>query len=194
MGARGQGQPACGEEISWCQIDYQSLLSIDRGMQGGDESSASLSAAPSTVDAAPATSDIARQLLNTDRASEGGILSQLTSNPFFTAVRSKGFIHRSVLNLLGIWTCRSRSSCSVCSSRRSPWRRSSSSPASRRRRNQCTRRLLSMVPTLDDSASKSATSYSSPRAEPANSFAFKQYRRAGVIVKEIHTWDATFVY
>jgi hypothetical protein len=49
-------------------------------MQGGDTSVGSVSGG------AALKPDIAKQLLNINSASEGGIITQLTSNPFFTAV------------------------------------------------------------------------------------------------------------
>jgi hypothetical protein len=49
-------------------------------MQGGDTSFASVSGG------AALKPDLAKQLLNTNSASEGGIVTQLTNNPFFTAV------------------------------------------------------------------------------------------------------------
>jgi hypothetical protein len=55
-------------------------------MQGDNGLSALTPVAPSRVDGAVSKPDIARQLLIADRASEGGLIAQLTSNPFFTAV------------------------------------------------------------------------------------------------------------
>jgi len=49
-------------------------------MPGGETSLTSISGG------AAFKPDLAKQFLNTNSASEGGIVTQLTSNPFFTAV------------------------------------------------------------------------------------------------------------
>lgn len=54
-------------------------------MQKGNGASASLPASPPTLDAAVSGPDVASQILNSDRASQGGIIAQLSGNPFFTA-------------------------------------------------------------------------------------------------------------
>jgi hypothetical protein len=42
--------------------------------------------APSAVEVAAQRQDIARQLLSSNDGAAGGIIAQLSSNPFFTAV------------------------------------------------------------------------------------------------------------
>ena len=55
-------------------------------MQSGDDSHLPVSTVSLTNSGVVSKQDLAKQLLNTDGASEGGIIAQLTSNPFFTAV------------------------------------------------------------------------------------------------------------
>ena len=64
-------------------------------MQRDDGLPAATSAAPSMIDGVASKSEVAKQLLNAHRAPEGNFITQLTSNPFFTAV--------------GLWTSYSRS-------------------------------------------------------------------------------------
>lgn len=58
-------------------------------MQSGNGSSAPITSAQLTVEGAAAKPDVVRQLLGPERAADGGIIAQLTSNPFFTAVSSR---------------------------------------------------------------------------------------------------------
>ena len=86
---------------------------------------------------------------------DGGILAQLLSNPFFTAV-SPGlysFFFRwstDVCCLLGIRSSWSRDRRCTRAKRPQAWRRSHPSAYARRRRDQCQRRFIPMVSTLDD--------------------------------------------
>lgn len=55
-------------------------------MQSGDGPHLPVSTVSSTENGVVSKQELAKQLLNTDGASEGGVIAQLTSNPFFTAV------------------------------------------------------------------------------------------------------------
>jgi hypothetical protein len=55
-------------------------------MPEGDGPSVSIPTASPTVDGSISKPDIVKQLLHAGKASDGGIVAQLTSNPFFTAV------------------------------------------------------------------------------------------------------------
>lgn len=59
-------------------------------MQKGDGPTEPIFTAPTTasptVDGAVSKPDIVKQLLSPDKGSEAGVIAQLTSNPFFTAV------------------------------------------------------------------------------------------------------------
>ncbi len=49
------------------------------------------------VDAASQKQDLARQIIAADRGGEGGIVAQLSSNPFFTAVQLLQLYRRNML-------------------------------------------------------------------------------------------------
>lgn len=85
---------------------------------------------------------------------DGGILSQLLGNPFFTAVGHLSIQWKEFTNLVfdivGLWSSRSRHRSSPCATRPQAWRGPDPAAHARRRGDQREGRLVPVVPTLDD--------------------------------------------
>lgn len=97
--------------------------------------------APAVNDAAQ-KADLIRQFARPADASDGGLIAQLTGNPFFTAVSIVGVEIEDRIMLTtpqGLWTRRTHCDRRLWSTRHPPWSLPSAPPSSRRRRNQCPR-------------------------------------------------------
>lgn len=121
----------------------------------GRAPAAQVAAPPESVSATqapPTKQDLISQIQSSNTNSSNGILAQLTSNPFFTAVRVQLTTRIKRLTIPGIRSClsrrRRRSSlawCATCSIA------CAQAPAGGCR-DQCSRPLLRMLPVLDDAA------------------------------------------
>jgi hypothetical protein len=161
----------------------------------GDGSPTTLNA-PRVESIGDSKQELARQLAQGTGNENGGLFAQLSSNPFFTAVSLNHFNEQSSrsdychVGIRASWAW--SSSCSRAE-RRQAGRKPPPQTDAGRRRDQYQRRLLPLVPLLDDPISEiTATKYSERTTERD-----KRYYREGfygLVPSKDYAWHATLVH